>query len=137
MKGIRVGVIRYAAHNPREIDGRMRVMKNGRILKTWPVQPAEPGENERVDKLASKVLGRYAVNAKYAVAKGRYVHRTDGPTIVLTNERPTHVFFATNQGLRAYGGVNGYDVINVAEDCHIVAIPLNKAEMAIKNLVFA
>jgi hypothetical protein len=135
--GIKVGVIRYAAHNPREVDGRMRVMKNGRILKTWPVQLAEPGENERVDKLAGKVLGRYAADSKYAVAKGRYIHRTDGPTIVLTDERPTHVFFATNQGLRAYGGVNGYDVINVAEDCHIVAIPLNKAEMAIKNLVFA
>lgn len=137
MKGIRVGVIRYAAHNPREVDGQMRVMKNGRTLKTWPIKPGEPGENERVDKLAGKVLGRYAADSKYAVAKGCYVHRTDGPTIVLTDERPTHVFFVTNSGLRAYGGVNGYDVINVDKDCHIVAIPLSKAEMAIKNLVFA
>lgn len=136
-KGL-VGVIRYAAHNPREVMGELMVVKGNRTYTEWPLSRLdESGENERVDKLARKVLGCCVEGAKYAAVKGSYVHRTDGPTIVLTDEHPTHVFFIADRGLRAYGGVNGYDVINVAEDCHIVAIPLSKAELAVKNLVFA
>ena len=134
----KVGVIRYAAHNPREVMGELLVVKGNRTYTEWPSSRLDgPGENERVDKLARKVLGCYAEDAKYAAVKGSYIHRTDGPTIVLTDEHPTHVFFVADRGLRAYGGVNGYDVVNISEDCHIVAIPLNRAEMEVRNLVFA
>ena len=132
-----VGVIRYAAYTPREIRGALQVkLKSGKLAKTWPYQPKEAGQDERLDTLARKVLGKDAEASKYAAVNGRYIHRTDGPTIVVTDERPTHLFFVTDHGLRAYGGVNNFDVINVDDKCHIVAIPLNKADQAIKNNVF-
>lgn len=131
-----VGIIRYAAHNPREVKKTLQVKLNGRQVKNWPVQPEEAGKSESLDKLAYKVLGSDASTSKYAFAKGRCKHGADSTTLALSDDNPTHVFFVSDHGLRAYGGVNSYDVINIEDDLHVVAIPLNKAEQAIKNIVF-
>ena len=132
-----IGVIRYAVHSTNELLRQIDVtMANGKKINYWPFSPESSNDSDAIEALAAKVLKTSKKGAKYSIIKGRYVFNDGKPCFTVDEVNPTHVMFITDRGLRAYGGVNGYDVMNISKDVHVVAIPINKARFEVENRRF-
>ena len=121
-----VSVVRFGAGITQEVERPLTVIYHGKTSDRLPTGAGKFGD-EDVKKLAVKILGETAAKgARYYVEFARYTFEC-GPRIDF-DASPTHALFITNiNKLRAYAGVNNYDVINVSDSCHIVAIPRARA----------